>query len=61
MRLAGQPTVPTTLDDERSTNPFLRIDVPEVRGAVSRHVGRALLDRADAFAELRRWKDGFRA
>jgi hydroxyacylglutathione hydrolase len=61
LRLASKPTVPTTLDDERATNPFLRIDIPDVRGAVSKHVGRALLDRGDAFAELRRWKDGFRA
>jgi hydroxyacylglutathione hydrolase len=61
LRLASRPTVPSTIDDERACNPFLRIDVPEVRGAVSAHVGRPLLDRTDAFAELRRWKDGFRA
>lgn len=61
LRLASQPTIPSTLQDERACNPFLRIDVPDVRGAVSAHVGRPLLDRVDAFAELRRWKDGFRA
>ncbi|KGQ18979.1 Hydroxyacylglutathione hydrolase [Lysobacter dokdonensis DS-58] len=61
LRLSAHPTVPTTIDDERACNPFLRIDVPDVRGAVAKHVGRALLDRVDAFAELRRWKDGYRA
>ena len=61
LRLAQHATVPSTLDAERACNPFLRIDVPEVRGAVSAHVGRPLADRVDAFAELRRWKDGYRA
>jgi len=61
LRMQSQPTVPSTLDDERACNPFLRIDVPEVRGAVAAHVGRPLADRVDAFAELRRWKDGYRA
>jgi hydroxyacylglutathione hydrolase len=61
LRLEGRPTVPSTLDDERACNPFLRIDVPAVRGAVAAQVGRPLGDRVGAFAELRRWKDGFRA
>ena len=61
LRMQSQPTVPSTLADERACNPFLRIDVPEVRGAVAAHVGRPLADRVDAFAELRRWKDGYRA
>jgi hydroxyacylglutathione hydrolase len=60
-RMEGRATVPSTIDQERACNPFLRIDVPEVRGAVARHVGRPLQDRVDAFAELRRWKDGYRA
>ena len=61
LRMQSEPTVPSTLADERACNPFLRIDVPEVRGAVAAHVGRPLADRVDAFAELRRWKDGYRA
>jgi hydroxyacylglutathione hydrolase len=61
LRLEGRPTVPTTLSAERDCNPFLRIDVPAVREAVAAHVGRPLGDRVDAFAELRRWKDGYRA
>ena len=61
LRLEGRPTVPATLAQERDCNPFLRIDVSAVREAVAAHAGRPLRDRVDAFAELRRWKDGFRA
>ncbi|HVQ33855.1 MAG TPA: hydroxyacylglutathione hydrolase [Lysobacter sp.] len=61
LRLEGRPTVPSTLADERACNPFLRIDVPAVRAAVAVHADRPLADRVDAFAELRRWKDGYRA
>ena len=60
-RLAGQPTLPSTIADERQRNPFLRVDKPEVRASVERHAGRPLADRVETFAELRRWKDGFRA
>ena len=61
MRHADRPTLPTTLADERATNPFLRIDAPAVRAAVAAHLGHAPADRVDVFAGLRRWKDGFAA
>jgi len=61
MRHAGRPTLPTTLAEERATNPFLRIDVPAVRHAIARRLGHEPADRVEAFAQLRRWKDGFRA
>jgi len=61
LRREGQPTLPSTLGDERAANPFLRIDAPAVREAVAARLGRAPSDRVEAFAELRRWKDGFRA
>ena len=61
LRLDGRPTVPSTLASERACNPFLRIDAPAIREAVAAHAGREASDRVDAFAELRRWKDGFRA
>ena len=60
-RLAGRPTLPSTLADERACTPFLRVDAPAVQVAVARHLGHAPRDRVDAFAGLRRWKDGFRA
>jgi len=61
MRDAGLPTLPALLADERAANPFLRVDAPAIRAALDAHAGRAIGDRVDAFAELRRWKDGFRA
>lgn len=61
MRHAGRPTLPSTLATERATNPFLRVDAPTVCDAIARRLGRQPVSRVDAFAELRRWKDGFRA
>lgn len=61
MRDAGQPSLPSTLAQERQANPFLRIDVPAVRAAIVDQAGHAISDRVDAFAALRRWKDGFTA
>ena len=31
---AGKPTIPTTIDEEKAANPFLRADVPAVAAAV---------------------------
>jgi hydroxyacylglutathione hydrolase len=61
MRNAGRPTLPSTLAMELATNPFLRVDTPAVRAAVAKRLGREPADRIETFAELRRWKDGFRA
>jgi hydroxyacylglutathione hydrolase len=61
MRDHALPTLPSTLGEERACNPFLRIDAPAVRAAVAARAPGAAGDRIEAFAELRRWKDGFRA
>ncbi len=61
MRHAGRPSLPSTIAGERETNPFLRIDAPTVRAAIDAHAGAAIGDRVEAFAALRRWKDGFAA
>lgn len=58
-RDASQPTLPVALASELACNPFLRIDAQPVRAALELHLQRALVDDIDAFAELRRWKDGF--
>jgi hydroxyacylglutathione hydrolase len=57
----GRPTLPSRLGDELATNPFLRVDTPAVIDAVTTHLGHPPIDRVDAFAGLRRWKDGFTA
>ncbi len=54
------PTVPSTIADERATNPFLRAAEPEVFAAAEAHAGRRLVDAVEAFAVLREWKNGFR-
>ena len=61
LRAAGLPTLPSTIAQERATNPFLRCDSAAIRDAIAARLGRVPEDRTETFAELRRWKDGFRA
>ena len=61
MRQSGHPTLPSLLASECEANPFLRVDAPAVRTAIAGQLGRDPGDRVEAFAALRRWKDGFRA
>jgi hydroxyacylglutathione hydrolase len=60
LRTEDRPTVPSTIDEELKTNPFLRSHVPEVRTAAETHAGRELTDEAEVFATVRAWKDGWR-
>lgn len=53
LRAKGEPTIPSTLGEEKRTNPFLRADVPEVQEAV----GMAGADPAAVFGEIRKRKD----
>ena len=52
---AGEHTVPTTIDEEKAANPFLRADVPSVAAAV----GLAGNPAAEVFAEIRTRKNKF--
>ena len=54
-RAAGQPTVPSTLAEEKRTNPFLRADLPELKAAI----GMSGASDVDVFAEVRARKDRF--
>lgn len=56
-RQAGEPTLPSRLQLELDTNPFLRTSEPAVRAAAERAAGRPLNDVAEVFAALRQWKD----
>ena len=49
------PTVPSTIGQERETNPFCRADKPELQA----HFGRGEHNSADIFTEIRRRKDVF--
>jgi hydroxyacylglutathione hydrolase len=55
LRNAGKPTLPTTMAVEKKTNPFLRVDVPEIRA----NLGMADATPAEVFAEIRKRKDDF--
>ncbi|MCU0951566.1 MAG: hydroxyacylglutathione hydrolase [Burkholderiaceae bacterium] len=59
LRAQGLPTLPSTLADERATNPFLRTDEPSVRAAAERRQPGSGANGIDAFAAIRTWKDGF--
>ena len=61
MRERHLPTLPATIAGERAANPFLRVDSDAIRNAIAARLGRMPRDRVETFAELRRWKDGFRA
>ena len=55
LRAEGRPTVPSTLAVELATNPFLRADDKDVKGAI----GLPGADAVNAFAEIRQRKDNF--
>ena len=54
-RSEGRPTVPSTLETELATNPFLRPADPGIRAAV----GMPTAPDAEVFAEVRKRKDNF--
>jgi hydroxyacylglutathione hydrolase len=60
MRLQGVPTVPSRLELELATNPFLRCQEPEVIASAQAREPGISGDPVEIFAALRRWKDGFR-
>ena len=51
------PTVPSTIELELATNPFLRSEESTVIRAAEGHAGRTLEPGAGTLAEIRRWKD----
>lgn len=63
-RSTGRPSLPSTLGLERTVNPFLRLEVPEVVDSATREAARwsgvPPAGKVAVFAALRRWKDGFR-
>lgn len=55
LRAAGKPTLPTTIERELATNPFLRWHDPAIR----RNLGMEGADDVAVFAEIRKRKDVF--
>ncbi|NCC27343.1 MAG: hydroxyacylglutathione hydrolase [Gammaproteobacteria bacterium] len=56
-RTMDLPTVPSRLELELATNPFLRTRIPAVVQAAERAAGRSLGSAREVFKALRRWKD----
>lgn len=59
VRDAGAPSLPSTIDWENRTNPFLRCHRNAVAQTVAAHSGVKVQDVTTTFAQLRAWKDNF--
>jgi hydroxyacylglutathione hydrolase len=59
LRAAGRPTLPSTLGEERATNPFLRCAEPVVIESANKYLGARAADPARVFAAIRDWKNRF--
>ena len=53
------PTLPSTIAQEKATNPFVRVREPAVVAAASKHAGRPLPDPVSVLGEIREWKNSF--
>lgn len=60
-RERGLPTLPSTLQLEKATNPFLRCHLPALAQAAESLLGHRPADEVEVFAALRSAKDQFRA
>ncbi len=59
LRAHSEPTVPTTIESERATNPFLRTDSPELRATLRSRFPDLGADPVAIFARVRALKDTF--
>jgi hydroxyacylglutathione hydrolase len=57
LRDAGRPTLPSTLGEERATNPFLRWREPAVVESANKYLGSRVSDPVRVFAAIREWKN----
>jgi hydroxyacylglutathione hydrolase len=57
LRDAGKPTLPTTLGEEKATNPFLRCLEPAVVESANKYLGARAADPVRVFAAIRDWKN----
>jgi hydroxyacylglutathione hydrolase len=57
LREAGKPTLPTTLGEEKATNPFLRCLEPAVVESANKYLGARASDPVRVFAAIRDWKN----
>jgi hydroxyacylglutathione hydrolase len=53
------PTLPSTIGQEKTTNPFVRVREPAVIASASKHAGKPLDDPVSVLAAIREWKNQF--
>ncbi|HTY98325.1 MAG TPA: hydroxyacylglutathione hydrolase C-terminal domain-containing protein, partial [Rhodocyclaceae bacterium] len=59
LRARDLPTLPTSVELELATNPFLRLAEPAVMAAAATHLGHPPADELETFTALRQWRDRF--
>ena len=60
LRAAGEPTLPSSIGQERAINPFLRVRESAVRAATTTQSGGDSGDAVATLAALREWKNRYR-
>lgn len=59
LRSRGTPTVPSTMEEEKQTNPFLRWDSKEIQASIKSANPATRIDPVSVFAAVRKMKDAF--
>jgi hydroxyacylglutathione hydrolase len=59
LRARGVPTVPSTIEEEKQTNPFLRWDSKEIQASLKSINHELRPDPVSVFAQIRKLKDAF--
>lgn len=59
LRNTNVPTLPSTLQLELATNPFLRCKISGIHTRVEQHTQRKLSSELEVFTSLRLWKDSY--
>jgi hydroxyacylglutathione hydrolase len=59
LRERDQPTLPSTIAQEKATNPFLRVAEPTIVHSASTRAAKKLEDPVSVLAEIRDWKNSF--
>jgi len=59
-RELDQPTLPSTIGQEKASNPFLRVREPEIVANASRYAAKELHDPVSVLAAIRDWKNNFK-
>jgi hydroxyacylglutathione hydrolase len=59
LREQGQPTLPSSIGQEKATNPFVRCQEPALVRSASAHAGKKLTSPVAVLAAIREWKNQF--